>query len=553
MSLRPRPVPPVPAETARVARASFPRGNTYMLLRDELGVIFADEDFAALFPTHGQPAEVPWRLALATVMQFIEGLSDRAAADAVRSRIDWKYALSLELTDAGFDSTVLCEFRARLVAGNAEQLVFDKLLNVCRERKWLKARGRQRTDSTHVLAAVHASNRLECAIETLRHALNSLAVVAPKWLRQHSLPEWADRYAPRAGDHYIPPAKEKRHAHAAMIGADGDQLLSAVDTADAPNWLKEVPAIETLRRVWRQQFYMQDGVVHWRTEVEGIPPARLIVSSPYDTDARLGRKRTTQWVGYKVYLTETCDDDLPRIITHVATSSAPVADGAVTPEVHRTLEGKGLLPQTHIVDTGFLDAKLLESSWREYKVDLLGPTRPDYKWQKREATGYDASRFTVDWESKKATCPEGWASSSWEPSWDRYRNPLVRIKFSMKICKRCPKRELCAGADKVRRTLTLRPELQYKALQRAREREQTGEYAREYARRAGIEGTISQGTRAFGLRRSRYIGQAKTHLQHVLTATAINVVRVANWLTGVPLAQTRQTAFSKLMAQPAFG
>jgi transposase len=217
------------------------------------------------------------------------------------------------------------------------------------------------------------------------------------------------------------------------------------------------------------------------------------------------------------------------------------------------LEDKNLLPQTHIVDTGFIDAKLPDLSWHEYRGDLLGPTRRGYKWQKREATGYDASRFRIDWEAKKATCPEGWMSSSWEPSWDRSSNPLVRINFAMKICKRCPKRELCAVQDKVRRTLTLRPELQYKALQRAREREQTAEYSREYARRAGIEGTISQDTRAFRLRRSRYIGQAKTHLQHVLVATAINLVRVANWLADVPLAKTRRTMFQRLMMQPAYG
>lgn len=134
MSLRPQPVPPVPEETARVARAAFPSGNIFIMLRDQIGTLATDEDFAALFPTHGQPAEAPWRLALVTVFQLIEGLSDRAAADAVRSRIDWKYALSLELTDSGFDSSLLCEFRARLLEGEAEKLLFDKL-HACRDRK----------------------------------------------------------------------------------------------------------------------------------------------------------------------------------------------------------------------------------------------------------------------------------------------------------------------------------------------------------------------------------------------------------------------------------
>jgi transposase len=159
MSLHPQPIPPVPEETARVARIAFPRGNLYLMMRDELGTLFTDDDFAALFPTRGQPAEAPWRLALVTIMQYVEDVSDRQAAEAVRGRIDWKYALSLELTDPGFDSTVLSEFRTRLVVGSAEQRLLDAILESCRERKWLKARGRQRTDSTHVLARVRAVNR----------------------------------------------------------------------------------------------------------------------------------------------------------------------------------------------------------------------------------------------------------------------------------------------------------------------------------------------------------------------------------------------------------
>ena len=165
MSLQLQTVPPVPEETARIARAAFPKGNFYLQLRDEIGVLLQDTDFSKLFPTRGQPAYAPWRLALITIFQFIGNLSDRSASDAVRTGIDWKYALSLELEDSGFDSTVLCEFRARLIAGNTESLLFDKLPDWCRERKMLKIRGKQRTDSTHILAAVRGINRLECVLE----------------------------------------------------------------------------------------------------------------------------------------------------------------------------------------------------------------------------------------------------------------------------------------------------------------------------------------------------------------------------------------------------
>lgn len=161
MSLRPQVIHVVPEETARVARAAFPKGTIYTRMYDALGSIFADQQFADLFPKRGQAAEAPVRLALATIMQFAEGLSDRQAADAVRGRIDWKYLLCLDLTDPGFDHTVLSEFRTRLVTGSAEQLLLDTLLTQFRDLGLLKARGRQRTDSTHVLAAVRVLNRLE--------------------------------------------------------------------------------------------------------------------------------------------------------------------------------------------------------------------------------------------------------------------------------------------------------------------------------------------------------------------------------------------------------
>src|SRR5690348_6422978 len=160
MSLKSLPIPPIPEVVVRIAHAVFPRGNVFMQIRDMLGTIYTDEAFADLFPTHGQPAFAPWRLALVTLFQFMEGLTDRQAAEAVRDRLTWKYALSLELTDVGFDHSVLSEFRSRLVEGHAEQRLLDLLLERCREGGWLKAHGRQRTDSTHVLARIRSLSRL---------------------------------------------------------------------------------------------------------------------------------------------------------------------------------------------------------------------------------------------------------------------------------------------------------------------------------------------------------------------------------------------------------
>ena len=193
MSLRPQAFEQVPAERARVARAAFPKGNPYFRRRDQFGTLLHAETFAKLFPGRGQPAEAPGRLALVTLLQFAEDLSDREAAEAVRNRLDWKYLLGRELTDPGFDASVLSEFRSRLLAGQAEQLLFETSLARFQAAGLIKRRGRQRTDSSPVLAAIHSLNRLECVGETLRHALNVLAVVAPDWLKAQVPVAWFER------------------------------------------------------------------------------------------------------------------------------------------------------------------------------------------------------------------------------------------------------------------------------------------------------------------------------------------------------------------------
>src|ERR687885_356430 len=269
MCLHPASPLPVPDDTAKVARRAFPRGNLLLSLRDKLGPIFDDSRFASLFPSKGQSAEAPWRLALVTLLQFAEDLSDRQAADA-------------------------------------------------------------------------ALNRLECVHETLRHALEVLALAAPEWLLSQVLPHWAEAYEARAFDDRLPRSAAKRDAWVQQIGEDGHHLLAALAAPGTPDWLRHLPATEMLRRVWVQQFYLADGQVRWRTERDGIPPAAQFISSPYDADARLACKGNTSWIGYKVHLSETCDEGLPRIITEVQTTAGPVADGAVEKPIPPGTADKGL-------------------------------------------------------------------------------------------------------------------------------------------------------------------------------------------------------------------
>lgn len=547
MSLHPEAVAPVPELTAQVAQAAFPKGNAYLRLRDELGGIYRDTDFRALFSPLGRPAEHPWRLALVLVMQYAEGLSDEQAAIAVRGRIDWKYALGLELTDPGFDASVLSEFRARLVEGGAESRLLDLLLACCKRAGLVKARGKARTDSTHVLAATRALTRLETAGETMRHALNVLAQVAPEWLRARVDPAWPERYGPRLDEYRFPKGTAEREALAAQIGADGLRLYQAATGADAPAWLRRVPAVETLRRVWVQQFDAPDeaGAVRWRRQ-EDEPPAALLINSPYDPEARYGKKRSTVWTGYKVQVTETCDAERPHLITHVATTAAPIRDDAMVAPIQEALAERALLPAAHLVDAGYVNAEVLVASRRAHQIDLVGPPPRDRHWQARAGEGFDAANFAIDWEQERARCPQGAPSVKWSQTRDGYDHPIINIRFSPSACRRCAVRARCTTSRSGPREITVRPQAQHLALRVARQREQTPEFQAAYAARAGVEGTMSQALRRTGLRRARYLGLAKTRLQHLLTAAALNLCRLAAWFAERPRRSIRITPFVRL-------
>ncbi|MDB5348759.1 MAG: hypothetical protein JWN86_6 [Planctomycetota bacterium] len=545
MSLKPRPIGPVPELTAFVARAAFPDGNPFVSLRDTPGTFYDDERSADLFPDRGRPAETPWRLALVTALQYAEGLADRQAADAVRGRIDWKYALGLELTDPGFDFSVLCEFRARLIAGGGESRLLEAMLETCKTHGLVKARTKRRTDSTHVLAAIRTLNRPELVGETLRAALDGLATVAPQWLRAWAPPGWFDRYASRVEGSRLPEGEEARRAHGEVIGADGFRLLDAVYAAGAPRWPGDVPAVEVLRRVWLARYYLDDGRVRWR-KAGDLPPAGRRIDSRYDPEATFGNKRTMTWTGYKVHLTETCEDDEVHPITNVETTPAVAADVDQTGPIHTALAARGLLPGDHLLDAGYVDAELLVGSRSDHDVRLVGPVRPDVSWQARKPGGFDISRFVIDWEARRVTCPEGRTSVLWQPGRDPWDNEVIHAEFSRHECPACGSRSRCTRARTEGREMTLRPRERHEALQAARRDQETASWKTAYAARAGIEGTISEGVRAFGLRRCRHVGLPKASLQHVITATAMNLSRLAAWLAGVPHGKTRVSRFAGL-------
>ena len=326
-------------------------------------------------------------------MQFIEGLSDRQTADAVRTRIDWKYALGLDLIDPGFDFSVLSEFRARLMEGGLEQHLLEQMLSIFQEKELLKSPQKQRTDSTHILAAIRVLSRLENIGETLRCALNSIAAVAPNWLKK-IVPddEWYSRYGQRFQENRFSRSKKERNELAVMMGIDGSYLLDIIWSKSELEWLRHLEAVEILRRIWIQQFYVDNGVLKLR-EVSNCPPGAILINTPYDSDARMGNKRTREWIGYKVHLSETCDEDAPHLITYVETTPSTNKDHEIMENLHGSLKQQNLSPSKHLVDAGYIDTELLVSASQNYEIDLIGPGPKDPQWQEARGKRVCRSQF----------------------------------------------------------------------------------------------------------------------------------------------------------------
>ncbi len=534
----------VPAETVRVARAAFPTGSLAIRIRDELGVLFTDEQFADLFPVRGKPAWSPSRLTLVLVLQFVEGLTDRQAAEAVRARIDFKYALGLELGDPGFDFSVLSEFRDRLVEADAGRRVLDGVLEAARARGLLKTAGRARTDSTHVLSSARELSWLEMVAETLRSALNALARAAPAWLDRVAEPDWFHHYATRAEESRFPKARAKREDVGRRIGTDGMRLLEAVTSPDAPQELRDLPQVRVLRQIWVQQFHLVGGEV-MRRGPKDRPPGAVRLVTPHDPEARGSVKRDIVWDGYKVHVTETCEPDTPNLVTNMATTAATVPDNVMSEEIHTSLAARDCLPGEHWVDAGYPTAARIVIARTEHGIDLQGPMAANTAASAGGPFGQDA--FIIDWDREQVTCPNGTTSTQWHHRYSQQGLPVIRVRFSPADCRPCPQLRECANSPTAeRRELNLRHRDEHEAVHNARAEQRTDTWKERYKIRAGIEGTISQGVGRCGLRRSRYQGLAKTSLQHQLTGAAINLARIDAHLTDTPRARTRTSHFAAL-------
>jgi transposase len=568
--MQPRSRVQIPDQTVLVARAAFPNGSVAISARDHLGEVFTDEQFVAAFGVRGAPAESPGALALVTALQFAENLTDRQAAQMVARAIDWKYALGLELTDPGFDASVLSKFRTRLVAHGLEEQVFTAMLTVLTGKGLIVAGGRQRTDSTHVISAVRDLNRLEMAGESVRACLETLSVAAPDWLATAiDVGEWAHRYGPRIDSWRLPASAAKRDRLAQIYGTDAVMLLRAVFAGEAPVWLAELPAVQTLRIMLVQNYLIttdsrgREVIRRREADTDGLPPARSRITSPYDTDTRWAAKGDDLfWNGYKVHLTETCDHDTergttsdhdgqtgpqpaPNLIVNVATTTATVPDVKATTGIHQQLHDRRLLPAEHYLDSGYPSADTIATAATRYGVTMVTPALLDSSAQARARTGYDKTCFTIDFDTRQVTCPQGQTNTCWSPALQRGTEVIV-VKFAGTTCRPCPTRTQCTTAKRGGRQLTFYPRDLHHALMAARTRQASDSWQDKYKLRAGVEGTINQALDITGIRHARYRGLAKTRLQHVFSAIALNLVRLHAWWTEHPIPAARTSNLQRL-------
>ncbi|WP_369394594.1 transposase [Streptomyces sp. CG1] len=403
-------------------------------MRDRLDGLWCDEDFADWYPRDGRPGLSPARLATVCVLQFLLGLSDRQAAEAVRCRIDFKYAMAMELDDPGFHHSVLADFRDRLAEDDRADRLLDLALARLREAGLVRERTTQRTDSTHVLAAVRDLTRLELITEAVRAALEEVADTCSHLLDELVDEDWGRRYGRpvRLGKN---PTKPMTRILAA--GNDAVRLLEhlyqhGTDRAFGPR-------VQALRQIMVQNYHRDAaGRLRWRTAEKeggpGLPPSSAAVVSPYDTSARYARHgHIISWKGFAAHLTETCAPDGPNVITDVATTAATTHDSQVLPGIHTRLARRGLLPAEHLVDAGYTSLPHLEQAAREHQVTVSGPLRTNSTHQHRRNEGFARDDFHIDYDHRQVTCPQGQVSQGWHgpyPTSSPTAAPLIVARFT---------------------------------------------------------------------------------------------------------------------------
>jgi transposase len=538
-----------PEQTLQVAGAALPPGPSSRRRRAALGPLSMHPQVAPRLSHPARPARAPAQLARSTLRPWADGRSDAQAAEAGRARIDGEDALALEVTAPGGAAAVLSAFRRRLLTGQADLLLGETRRTRCRAPGWRKAQGRQRPASTQGLAALQPGKRLEGRGATLRHARHGLAPGAPAGRQSWGPAVWGARARPRGAAARLPPATPARDPLALPRGMGGRPRLGASAAPATPAWLRELPAIQPRRRVWRHPLSASPEAqpVRWRPAGD-LPPAPLRIRSPDDPEARDGPTRETAGTGDQGPRTDTCADATPTPMTAVLSTPATTAAVAVRPTLQDPLATRQVPPRAPCVEAGDVRAGHLLPSRTEQGRARLGPVPGAQRWPGQAKNGFAAATLGLDWEAEHASCPHGPRRGVWRERPDRHAQAAVRLAFSQPGGAACASRAAGPRAARAPRARRMRDHAPDPVLQEARAWQQTASFTQGYARRAGLEGPMAQGTRRGDRRRSRDLGWGKTRLRQLLLAAALNGMRVAARLAAIPRAQTRPSAFAALAA-----
>jgi transposase len=472
---------------------------------------------------NGRPGIEPVVLLGVLIFQFLERVPDRQAVEMVKYHLGWKLALNLKLGDPGFHSTTLVYFRQRLLEHAKSDLAFRAVLDALQAEGLIPKRGKQRLDSTHVLAAVEDLSALECVRETLRLALEALGQALPPKARPEFWPVFWERYVENKLDYKSSP--EVLRTKQVQAGQDCLLLLQWLEATGSD--LRYGRQVELLREVFAQQFELKAN------QPEPVKQhAAGVVQSPHDPDAQWsakGRgKHRKSWVGYKVQIAETLpQESQPAFLVSVVTQKATESD---EPGLDQTLEDQAQSnlerPSELYADGAYISAprlhKAAEEGWTLMGPAPASPRRP----------GVDrlpVEDFTVDIAHQRAYCPSGHESRRCSRICENSKAKIsYRFKWRKSDCQRCPLRAQCVPADQKYRTLIVGEH--HELLQQRRIEQRTEAFELQMHQRNAIEGTLSELARGHGLRRSRYRGFAKVELQNLLIGTACNVKR---WLRAV--------------------
>ena len=579
--LKPQKLEPIPEETLKVGQEILEPENLMRKIGEQYGELVKDEDFLSMYPKIGQPALSPALLALVSILQAQEHLSDRMAVRMVVTRIDWKYALHLPLCYKGFDASVLSEFRDRLISNKAERVIFDKVLEKMKAEDLLKGRAVQRTDSLMILSAVRKLNRLELVMETMRLALEEIAKEDIKFFQANIEKTWIETYAQRACSERIikeSGAKAETETQRLLVetGKNGFELIKILEQSETE--LQNLEKVVLLKKVWSQQYQIKENIIS-TTELaelaEPAEPAKILngdskkkeqtakekdielttsesrakakikemIESPHDEETRYTQKKGKEYRGYKLQLTEVASEEEVAIITDVEIVSASEYDGESLPNIHERLKEREILPETHLVDTGYVSGDAIVES-RERGVELLGLIASNTTMTARENEGFSVENFQIDFENKQAICPNGNKQRAFSETVDGRGRKVFQILWNKEICQSCPFKDKCIQGKKLGRTIKI--SRNYKVIQQRRIEQKTDDFHNRYRRRAGVEATFSHLVCCMDARQTPYQGKNKTQLHFLLLAAGLNIKRAVYWQNGLRPLRKRSSRLEKI-------